>query len=820
MNELDEKIRKLDKYYHDDDFEFRGIRNIQNLFKSSIDENYYKPTLVKSGYNSNYIEYQSKGDKMLMVKEYLGLIEPYLANMINDYKSKGEWKIQLTAEIKFTSLKSDSDETRIMHTKSDSTENMIGSDTNEVIKELFKSFLQRYQEGLQKKMRGSEFEFDGNHLLYYDINKISLNRGGSYIESAKWIKDKKSTINPKNNDYKCFQYAVTVALNRDKIKKDRQRVSKIKPFIDQYSWNDIYFPSTGKDWKKFELNNESIALNILYVPHKTGKIHLACKSKHNLTHEKQIILLMITDGEKWHYTAVTRLSELLRGLAGNKNGDFDCLNCFHAYRTKNKLETHKKVCENHDYCHVEMPNEDNNIIKYNQGEKSIKSPFIIYADLERLLEKISTCYKIIKYNQGEKSIKSPFIIYADLECLLEKISTCYNNAEESSTTEINKHTPSGYSLFTHCSFDKTKNKLDYYSGDDCMKKFCKDLREHTTKIINYEKKDMIPFTKKEEKHHNKQKFCYICKKEFNTDDSDKKHHKVKDHCHHTGKYRGAAHNICSLRYRIPKEIPIVFHNGSKYDYHFIIKELVKEFYGNFECLGENTEKYITFSVPLNKEIKNKNKIIEITYKIKFIDSYRFMSTSLSKPVGNLSEGIHNNRCVDCKSCLEYMKNKNEKLIFRCFSCTKNYEKDFNKELIERFANIYEFCNGDLNKFILLLRKGVYPYEYMDNLEKENVGEYHDLYVQSDTLLLADIFENFRNMCIKVYELDPAHLLSLPGLAWQACLKKTNVKLELLTDYDMLLMVEEGIRGGMCHSIHRCAKANNKYLKKYDKNKEP
>ena len=190
----------MDKYYHDDDFEFRGIRNIQDLFKSSIDEDYYKPTLIKSGYNSNYIQYESKGDKLLMVKEYLGLIEPYLADMINDYKSKGEWKIQLTAEINFTSLEPDSDETRILHTKSDNTEIMIGSDTNEVIKELLKSFLQRYQEGLQEKMRGSEFAFDGVNLLYYDFNKISLNRGGSYIESAKWIKDKKSTINPQNND--------------------------------------------------------------------------------------------------------------------------------------------------------------------------------------------------------------------------------------------------------------------------------------------------------------------------------------------------------------------------------------------------------------------------------------------------------------------------------------------------------------------------------------------------------------------------------------------------------------------------------------------
>ena len=145
-------------------------------------------------------------------------------------------------------------------------------------------------------MRGSDFEFDGVNLLYYDFNKISLNRGGSYTEFAKWIKDKKSTISPKNNDYKCFQYAITVTINHDKINKDPQRLSKIKPCIDQYNWNDIDFPSTSKDWKKFELNNESIALNILYVPHKTGKIHLAYKSKHNLTCEKQVILLMSTNG--------------------------------------------------------------------------------------------------------------------------------------------------------------------------------------------------------------------------------------------------------------------------------------------------------------------------------------------------------------------------------------------------------------------------------------------------------------------------------------------------------------------------------------------
>ena len=251
----------------------------------------------------------------------------------------------------------------------------------------------------------------------------------------------------------------------------------------------------------------------------------------------------------------------------------------------------------------------------------------------------------------------------------------------------------------------------------------------------------------------------------------------------------------------------MFHNGSTYYYHFRIKELAEEFEGEFECLGENTEKYITFSVPIKKETtkKDKNgndKITKISYKIKFIDSYRFMSTSLSNLVNNLSEEVHNDKCTNCKSRLDYMTTKDEQLTFRCFSCKKNYEKDLNKELIQRLKNIYEFCNGDLNKFILLLRKGVYPYEYIDswerfnetslpdkeafysslnmkditevdhrhakrvfrNLSNKNLDDYHDLYVQSDTLLLADVFENFRNMCTKVYELDSSHFLSALGFS--------------------------------------------------------
>ena len=203
-----------------------------------------------------------------------------------------------------------------MHTRSDNKEIMNGSDTDEVIEELSESFLQKYEENLPEKMEGSDFEFDRVDFLYYDFNKISLNRGGSHIDSTKWIKNKKSTINPKNNDNKCFQYAVTLALNLDKINSHPQRISKIKPFIEQYNCKEIDFPASSKYWKKFESNNE-IALNILYLPHNTKKIQVAYKSKHNLTSEKQVILLMISNIENWHYLVVKSLNGLVKGIIKN-----------------------------------------------------------------------------------------------------------------------------------------------------------------------------------------------------------------------------------------------------------------------------------------------------------------------------------------------------------------------------------------------------------------------------------------------------------------------------------------------------------------------
>ena len=248
-------------------------------------------------------------------------------------------------------------------------------------------------------------------------------------------------------------------------------------------------------------------------------------------------------------------------------------------------------------------------------------------------------------------------------------------------------------------------------------------------------------------------------KKFCADEDDENYtnrKKVKDHCHYIGKFRGAAHSKCNLNYKVPKDIPIIIHNAS-YDIHFIINQLA-ELKDELDCTGENIEKYITFSVPIKKECGGGK---TITHKLRFIDGFRFMSASLSDLVNNMSGNFNS---ISWKSCTENN---------RCKECEKIIEG-----LIKKFSSIYQFCNNDLNKFILLLRKGVYPKEYMDdwetfydNLNLENIsdedyahapiwdvfeinnrGKYHDLYVQSDTLLLPDVLENFRNMCLEIYGL--------------------------------------------------------------------
>ena len=310
---------------------------------------------------------------------------------------------------------------------------------------------------------------------------------------------------------------------------------------------------------------------------------------------------------------------------------------------------------------------------------------------------------------------------------------------------------------------------------------------------------------KEQKSFNEAEICHICKKELKDD-------KVRDHCHFTGKYRGAAHNECNLRCRKPMILPVVFHNLQGYDAHLFIKQLAS-LSGELNCIPSTEEKYISFSKKIKVDeykCRITGDVKQIYFEIRFIDSFKFLQTSLANLVSNFQP--------------------------------------------EDFLSTKKIFKKNLN---LLTRKGVYPYDYVSSFEKlsetklppkeefysklndedisdddyqhainvwntfkcKTIRNYHDLYLKSDVLLLADVFENFRKTCLKRYNLNPAHYYTSPGLAWDACLKETGQNLELLTNYDMLMMIERGIRGGISHISKRYAEANNKYMKDYNSDKE-
>ena len=273
---------------------------------------------------------------------------------------------------------------------------------------------------------------EANNCYYFAVKNLSE------LYSLGWLRSKKEAIINGDND---FQNALDDALNYQNIEKDPQRISKLKPYINKYNWEGIEFPAGPKDWKKFEQNNKTIALNILFVPYNTETIRVAYRSEYNNKREKQVNLLMISDNNKCHYLAITNLSALLEGKLSNHHGDFYCLNCFNSYTTKNKLKEHEEICNNHDSCHIEMPKWVEKILKYNPGEKSLKAPFAIYLDLECLLKKEQP-----RQNNNNNN----------------------NNLEKSYTEKKAKYEPSSWAIFRKFSFDEKENKHDYYRGKDCI----------------------------------------------------------------------------------------------------------------------------------------------------------------------------------------------------------------------------------------------------------------------------------------------------------------------------------------------------------------
>ena len=331
---------------------------------------------------------------------------------------------------------------------------------------------------------------------------------------------------------------------------------------------------------------------------------------------------------------------------------------------------------------------------------------------------------------------------------------------------------------------------------------CRDVKF----LANIEQKKMV-FTREDEKQFNTSSDCWICGEELGND-------RVRDHCHYTGRYRGAAHNSCNLKYSKPKGVPVFFHNLTGYDSHLFIKNLgssnPKE---NIECIPNNEEKYITFTknIIVGQYTNKKGEVKDKTFKIVFKDSFKFMRSSIGALVNNLPKnGFKNISKYYTSEEVELIKQKG----FYPYEFMDTEEKFNNTKLPPQKA-FYSKLSG----------KGITEKNYKhacnvwNTFKMKTFKDYHKLYNETDVLLLADVFENFRNLCLKIYGLDPVYYFTAPGLAWDACLKMTNINLELLSDPNMLLMFEKGIRGGISMISNRYGEANNKYMgKKFNKNK--
>ena len=609
----------------------------------------------------------------------------------------------------------------------------------------------------------SRFVFD--EFLYLDVNfhQLNLMRGSSYLPLPDWLARKKAIINPHNDDEECFKWSVFTAENVGM--KDPQRVSNLRKFTDNYDWSGLEFPVSIKDIGKFETRN-NVSVNILAVEGRDIYIH-----RKGQRMGREINLLMVSEDGINHYTTIKSLSRLLKSSnTKHKCKQHFSMNCLQGFTQESSRDQHQVYCEDNESVRVEMPKQGSTV-EFKDGQNQFRVPFIMDADFESILEPM-----------GPQGSGSP-------------------NPNQPYTNEVNQHTQSGWCVYSKFAYGDVDNLVRTYRGKDCIEPFCNYIKGGARRLYHmFPELPMGPLTKTQWKKYKKPTKCHICYKPFTQTNL-----KVRDHCQYTGLYRGPTHSLCNLRYKIPSYIPIVFHNLSGYSAHLFIRELGGHA-SDMEVIAKNKEDYISFSIKvpvdsyIDKNGEEKDKLIEL----RFIDSFKFMSSSLDSLTQNLVRGGKKLFCFGDYSELQY------DLLTRKGVYPYEYVNSWNRFNETQLFPIDVFY-GNLNMSSI----SEDDYQHAQRVWKEfgiqNLGDYHDLYLRTDVVLLANVYEAFRDTCLKHYKLDPAHFYTSPGLAWKACLKCTGIKLQLPTDPDMLLMFGQRIRGGIAQAVRKYGSANNKYM---------
>ena len=790
---VDKKVKKLIdeiRPYYTPEAISQFKKDLKFIQKAEITQ---KKKALKNNALSFDVTIVNNNDPSIQLADTRGNLKEKLKTLIGE-KKKG-FKFYVTLKVK---MRKETEDGTIYAEPYFSSSTMTVTNKDQILEKIVLAeevILTRIAEWLSE---GSGWVVEEILNHYINVASYIPLRGNSYIPLPEELRNsKKGLINLKNEDNKCFLWCHI--RHKNPAKKDPQRVKiSDKEFVQKLDYSGITFPVQIKDVGKIEKQN---SINISIFGYENEKLYPIRISEEK--YDDHMDLLYITEGNektKSHFVLIQNFDKLMYNFTKHKDTKHFCKRCLHCFSSKNLLERHQPDCFALNGTQaIEMPVE---------GSK-------------------------IYFKNHHKMQPVPFVIYADFEAITEKIDTCQPPDSKSYTTTYQSHRACSFGYKVVCHADQCYSKpVEIYRGEDAIEKFIvkmfEEVRSCQSVMREHFNKSLI-MTEENERDFKNSITCYICGRRYKMDEkyaeeiNGKKpvNGPVRDHCHITGKYRGSAHNFCNLKLRLNPEyikIPVIFHNLKGYDSHFIMQkigkmiedEVVYDIYHQKNDKGNIIECKLTPSIKIIANNFEKYMSFSIGKHLRFIDSFQFMSQSLDKLSSNLLE--------------------------------------------DRFIYTERETDGDLT---LLKKKGVYPYDYMDSFSRfnetelpkrkdfysilndtyisedeyqhaqevwdafkiRNLGEYHDLYLKTDILLLVDVFENFRKTCLHHYRLDPSHYMSSPGLSWDAMLKMTKINLDLISDIDMQLFIEKGLRGGISYISHRHGKANNKYMRDFNPEEE-
>ena len=645
---------------------------------------------------------------------------------------------------------------------------MVTSDIESIVEDCLQDILVKISD---HEGRGSGFSLLSINGLDIRVHKHGYgDRGSSYIPLPQKIANTKSCINVQNSDNEYFRYAM-LAKFIDGTHVYRPN-SKYEVVSYKYNFRGMCYPVSLSDIKHFERQNPTASVNVFALDKSNNVYPLQITSKKCLDHTD---LLLIKDGDIAHYVYIKDFNALVcKQLSKKKGRIIVCKRCF-CYVSKNYksgarnwLLEHERLCNQKDTVKVKLPTPERATVKFNKTIHQYRIPIVVYADFESSLLPLDI-----------------------------------NDCESTTRTKYQLHKPNSYCILLksilkeeHLQSYGLTSQPQVYRGENAAQRFLDHLYDIASKVetlYNY----IVPMHTLQDdqlQRHANATRCYLCNCVFT-----EHNRKVRDHDHLTGIYRGPACNECNINFKLPRFIPVVLHNLSGYDAHFIVPELGRDS-GTIDVLATSTEKFISFSKKVGK------------LKLRFVDSFRFMPSSLMK----LTENLRKEDLVETRKIVSSDKMD---LVLKKGIFPYDYIDNI-KRFEETSLPPAECFYNKLNEIDIEPEDYQHACRVWDELNMHTLGDYSDFYVKLDVTLLCDVMEEFRNTCFTAYGLDPLHSYTSPGLAWQAMLKNTQCTLQLLTDIDMLLMIESGVRGGLTQSVKRHVKANNKYLPDFDLEKEP